>query len=205
MTYQNVLSFRRNRTAEAAEKDKRRRFTELMELYKDKAFGVAYNMTLQNRDEAEDLVQETFIRAYRFFDKYDPEKPFDNWILTIMRNIQIDKIRRNAEIIIKSVDDDTYDTNSERYNFADDRQPSVEDQVIESELSAAIMEQINTLPEHFRTAILYSDAEGMSYEQIAEVTGTNVGTVRSRIHRGRMLLREKLLRAGLVDPEYINN
>ena len=59
------------------------------------------------------------------------------------------------------------------------------------------MAEVNTLPEHFRTMVLLADAEGLSYEEIAEVTRTNVGTVRSRIHRGRKLLREKLIKAGL--------
>ncbi|MBR4749092.1 MAG: sigma-70 family RNA polymerase sigma factor [Abditibacteriota bacterium] len=196
MTNQNILSMRRVDSV-ATEKEKQQQFAELVEIYRDKAFAVAYNMTLQNRDEAEDLVQEAFLRAYRFFDKYDPQKPFDNWLLTIMRNIQIDKVRRNPGFTVKSVDDDTYDSGGERYNFADEDQPTVEDNAISNDYSEKVMAVVNTMPEHFRTMVLLADAEGLSYEEIAEVTRTNVGTVRSRIHRGRKLLREKLVKAGL--------
>lgn len=198
MTYQNLLDVKKNRTAEAVERAKRQRFSELLEIYKDKVFGVAYNMALQNREEAEDLVQETFLRAYKFFDKYDPDRPFDSWILTILRNIQIDKVRKKAPFTIKSVDDNPYDSAADRYNYADESQKSIEEQIIDKDDSQKIMEQINSLPEHFRTVILYADVEEMCYSQIAEITGTNVGTVRSRIHRGRKLLKEKLQKAGIT-------
>ncbi|MBP5273680.1 MAG: sigma-70 family RNA polymerase sigma factor [Abditibacteriota bacterium] len=198
MTNQNILSLGRVQNA-ASEKEKQQTFARLVDIYRDKAFAVAYNMTMQNKDEAEDLVQEAFLRAYRFFDKYDPEKPFDNWLLTIMRNMQIDKVRRKPAYTIKSVDDDTYDNAGERYNFADENQQPVDEKAIMNDFSEKVMEQVNTLPEHFRTVVLLADSEGLSYEEIAEVTQTNVGTVRSRIHRGRKLLREKLLKAGLAD------
>ena len=116
-----------------SEADKKQLFDELISTYYDKAFNFAYTMTFRNREEAEDLVKEAFLRAWKFFDKYDPEKPFDNWLMTIMRNVQIDRVRRHPAFTEKSVDEDVYDTGTERYNFADENQQPVEENVAEKD------------------------------------------------------------------------
>lgn len=186
------------RKAKNEEQVKQQEFGRLVELYRDKAFAVAFKMTLGNRADAEELVQDAFVRAYRFWDKYDPEKPFDSWLLRIMRNIQIDKKRKQSAISIVSEEDSNYNKTGERYNYSDEDQTGVDEQVINNCESEKVMEIVNTLPEVFRTVVLLADSEGMSYEDIAEVTATNVGTVRSRIHRGRKLLKEKLTEAGII-------
>lgn len=154
-----------------------------------------YNFALHlagSEDDARDLVQETYLKAYRFFDKFEPGTNCKAWLFRILKNSYINRYRK-AQKMPDAVD---YDTLSEYHPAlitaqaeANDLRAILFDQLLGDEVTTAI----EALPEDFRTVVMLCDIEGCTYEEIAEVMGCPVGTVRSRLHRGRKLLRESLL------------
>lgn len=151
--------------------------------YKDDVYRVAYYYT-KNRDDAEDLAQEAFMRAYRFFSHFRPDTNFKSWILKIMRNIYITNIKKNKNVI-------EIPKTSEQYATLDQ---NLEDRMIDEIRENQVREAIQLLPDDFKEVIILCDIEGMTYEDIAKVIKIPVGTVRSRLHRGRLLLKERLLK-----------
>jgi RNA polymerase sigma-70 factor (ECF subfamily) len=177
--------------AEVAHNEDRREFDRLVERYHKQAYNIAYRMA-GNHADAEDLTQEAFIRAFRFFGQYRRELPFDSWLYKIMSNVFIDRLRRRPKVKIRSIDQPvTTDEGEAQFEIAD---PSdgPEDVVLSLEMDSRLQAALDNLPEAFRITVIYADIEGLSYEEIAEATKTNIGTVRSRLHRGRRLLRDKL-------------
>ena len=147
----------------------------------------------KDRDAAEDLVQETFARAFRFFDKFEPGTNCRAWLLTIMRNLFYTHYRRNQEeleLMDSNEIDQTYEflfvqpEKTERDNPAS----SLISESMDDEVDRALKE----LPEEFRTTIVLVDIEELSYEEAAGVMEVPIGTVRSRISRGRRLLQVAL-------------
>jgi len=110
----------------------------------------------------------------------------------IMSNVFIDRLRRRPKVKIRSIDQPvTTDEGEAQFEIAD---PSdgPEDIVLSQEMDSRVQAALENLPEAFRITVIYADIEGLSYEEIAEATKTNIGTVRSRLHRGRRLLRDRL-------------
>lgn len=155
------------------------------------AYSLAYRLT-GNSSEAEDLVQETYIRAFRFFAKYDQNLPFTSWLYRIMTNAHIDSVRRKGRIKTTSLEQSGTDGNSTwdlpDVNAAPDRA------MLQQSVAEPVQNALGAMTSEFRTAVLLADVEGMAYEEIAEIMKTSVGTVRSRIHRGRKQLRKHLLK-----------
>jgi RNA polymerase sigma-70 factor (ECF subfamily) len=153
------------------------------------AFSLAFRLT-GNASEAEDLVQETFLRAYRFFHKYDAGLPFSSWLYRIMTNAHIDSVRRRGRLRLTSLDQmgpegaGTWDV--------PDLESSPDRSMMHDALDEPVQNALVAMTPEFRTAVLLADVEGMAYEEIAVVMNTSVGTVRSRIHRGRKQLRRHL-------------
>lgn len=169
----------------------RREFDALVERYHKQAYNIAYRMA-GNHADAEDLVQDAFIRAFRFFGQYRRELPFDSWLYKIMSNVFIDKLRRKPKAAIRSLDQPVTTSEGEVQFDVADTASGPEETVLSREMDSRIQAALDTLPEVFRLTVIYADIEGLSYEEIAEATDTNIGTVRSRLHRGRRLLRNKL-------------
>ncbi|MBC7528226.1 MAG: sigma-70 family RNA polymerase sigma factor [Chthonomonadaceae bacterium] len=171
----------------------RREFTRLMERTQRQAYNMAYRMT-GNRDDAEDLTQEAYLRAFRSFGTYNRQLPFESWFFRILSNLFIDLLRRRPKQKPLSLDqpmgDDEGDDNLLMQIQDDTSNPerNLMEQVMDEKLQSAL----STLPETFRTAVLLCDVEGLSYEEIAVRMSSSIGTVRSRIHRGRLLLREAM-------------
>lgn len=155
------------------------------------AYSLAYRLT-GNANEAEDLVQESFMRAFRFFDKYDRSLPFTSWLYRIMTNAHIDLVRRKGRLRTLSLEQGGQDGNG-TWEIADaDAAP---DRIfLQDQLAEPVQQGLLAMKPEFRMAMLLADVEGMAYEEIAEVMRTSVGTVRSRIHRGRKQLRTFLLK-----------
>jgi RNA polymerase sigma-70 factor (ECF subfamily) len=177
--------------SDVARSDDRREFDALVERYHKQAYNIAYRMA-GNHADAEDLVQDAFIRAFRFFGQYRRELPFDSWLYKIMSNVFIDKLRRKPKAMIRSLDQPVVTSEGEVQLDVADTACGPEEAVLSREMDSRIQEALDTLPEVFRLTVIYADIEGLSYEEIAEATDTNIGTVRSRLHRGRRLLRNKL-------------
>lgn len=140
-------------------------------------FGAAYRLT-GNVADAEDLVQETLLRAYRSFDRFTPGSNAKAWLLTILQNLRTDLLRKAGRAPGQS-------------ELPEDGPAVAPTQ--ESGVQAADLDRLlRDVPEPFRSAVVLRDVEELSYAQIAEVTSVPVGTVMSRIHRGRALLRAAL-------------
>jgi RNA polymerase sigma-70 factor (ECF subfamily) len=166
-------------------------FDELVNRYHKQAYNIAYRMT-GNQADAEDLTQDTFVKAFRFFSSYKKDLPFENWIYRIMSNLHVDLLRRRPKAHIRSLDEPvTHEDGVVAFEIADTSE-GPESLAISSELDARMQIALNTLSPDFKMTVVLSDIEGLSYEEISEVMHCSIGTVRSRLHRGRKLLREKL-------------
>ncbi len=176
---------------DTARSEDRKEFDALVQRYHKQAYNVAFRMA-GNHADAEDLTQEAFIRAFRFFGQYRRELPFESWLYKIMSNVFIDRLRRKPKVKIRSIDQPVTTEDGEAQFDVADTSAGPEDQVLSREMDGRIQAALNTLPEAFRLTVIYADIEGLSYEEIADATRTNIGTVRSRLHRGRRLLRSKL-------------
>jgi RNA polymerase sigma-70 factor (ECF subfamily) len=155
---------------------------------------VLYNFALRttgNEDDARDLLQETYLKAYRFWDKYEKGTNIRAWLFRIMKNSYINRYRKET----KEPDKVDYADIENFYNAiraestdSNDLQEHLYGNLLGDEVTKALQ----SLPDDFRTVVILSDIEGLTYEEIAEFVDCPIGTVRSRLHRGRKLLQEKL-------------
>lgn len=173
--------------------ERRAEFDRLVLRYHKQAYNIAYRMT-GNHADAEDLTQEAFVRAFRFFGNYRRDWPFDNWLYKIMSNLFVDSLRRKPKARAQSLDQplDLGGRSEDVYLEIPDVQSNPERMVMSHELDENIQRALSALPQDFRMTVILADIEGMSYEEISEAMGCSLGTVRSRLHRGRKLLRSKI-------------
>ena len=156
---------------------------------------ILYNYALRmtsNPDDAHDLVQETYLKAYRFWDKYEKGTNIRAWLFRIMKNSYINRYRKESKEP-ETVDYDEIQNfyNTIRYESADPN--NLQEKIFGGLLDDDVTRALESLPEDFRTVVILCDIEGLSYEEIAEFVDCPIGTVRSRLHRGRNMLRTKLL------------
>ena len=172
--------------------NRRAEFDRLVERYHKQAYNIAYRMT-GNHADAEDLTQEAFVRAFRFFGNYRRDWPFDNWLYKIMSNLFVDDLRRRPKAHVQSLDQPLDLSGSgEVYLEIPDSGSNPERLVMSHELDERIQRALNGLPNDFRMTVILADIEGLSYEEISAAMKCSLGTVRSRLHRGRKLLRAKI-------------
>ena len=165
-------------------------FESLMLRHQAQLFRVAYRMT-GNRDEAEDLVQEALVEAFQSFRRFVPGTHFDRWVSRIMSHTYIDRIRRKSRARVESLDQPMGEGDGYLREIRDPRK-TPQERALSSETEQKVQDALRELPEEFRLAVVLCDIEGFSYEEIAERVQCPIGTVRSRIHRGRGLLAKKL-------------
>lgn len=178
------------RLAMLARKGDQRAFAELVELYKDKIFHLA-NRMLNNRHEAEDVVQETFLRVFRNLDRYDENLKFSTWIYRIGTNLCIDRLRkRKPSYSLDAEINDQDGTDGYSMIPSDDRTP--ESEMLLSETQRIIHESIESLPAKYKTIMLLRYIQDLSLQEISEVLDLPVTTIKTRVHRGREFLRKKL-------------
>lgn len=157
----------------------------------DFLYNYALRMTF-NQADAEDLVQETFLKAFRFWDSYEQGTNIRAWLFRIMKNAYINRYRKEkkepekveyqeVENFYNSVRGGTVETS--------DSQETLYNNLLDDDVAAAIA----SLPADFRTVVILCDIEGLSYEEVAAFVECPIGTVRSRLHRGRKLLRSQLV------------
>lgn len=155
-------------------------------------YNFGYRLTL-DEDDARDLVQETYLKAFRFIDSFRKGTNAKAWLFRILKNGFINEYRKKKKEPAK-VD---YQDVENIYN-ADEATGSMNAELrvesLQEELGDEISGALNTLDEDFRTVILLCDVEGFKYEEIAEILDIPIGTVRSRLHRARTMLKEKLAR-----------
>ncbi len=148
-----------------------------------------------SKDQAEDLVQDTFLRAFRAWDQYTPGTQCKSWLFTICRNVflrQKERGQRHDEIVSENVDRSAgpFDVVNPVWVKAVEADP--EGDFFEAIVDEEVLRHIQAIPEDYRVAVVLSDLEGLSYQEIAEMTDVPVGTVKSRLFRGRRLLQKEL-------------
>jgi len=166
-------------------------FDELLQRHLRSIYRVAFRLA-GHHDDAEDLAQEAIIEAFRAFDRYQPGTYFDRWLYRIMTRTHIDRVRRRIRRPEISLDAPiTPDGNSLIAVLGDSREDP-QHLTETTDLDGTIQAALDGLPEEFRTAVILADIEGLSYDEVAAALRCPVGTVRSRLHRARELLRTAL-------------
>jgi RNA polymerase sigma-70 factor (ECF subfamily) len=170
------------------------RFADLAMPYMDALYSAALRMT-RNPADAEDLVQETYLRAYRGFGGFKDGTNLKAWLYKILTNTYINiyraKKRRPQETDFDDVEEFSLYRRMGGIEAADtERTPETE--VLDAMPDEVVKEALESLPEQFRMAVLLADVEGFSYKEIAEIMDVPVGTVMSRLHRGRKQLQKRL-------------
>ena len=158
--------------------------------HKDILFNFALRTT-GDKDDAHDLLQETFMKAFRFWDKYEKGTNIRAWLFRIMKNSYINRYRKETrEPGMVDYDDveNFYDLIRDDGTDSNDLQK----RMFSNMLSDEVTEALQSLPEDFRTVVILCDIEGLMYDEISEFLNCPIGTVRSRLHRGRKMLEEKL-------------
>jgi RNA polymerase sigma-70 factor (ECF subfamily) len=173
--------------------DDEKRFREEALPLLDSLYGAALRMT-RNPADAEDLVQEAMLRAYRSFDRFEPGTNLKAWLFRIMTNAFINTYRKKQREPRKVPQDDVEEF--DLYQQLKDHDPQFsttpETIVLDSLVDSDITDAIDDLPEQFRLAVVLSDVEGFSYAEMAEIMDVPMGTVMSRLHRGRKALQKRL-------------
>jgi RNA polymerase sigma factor (sigma-70 family) len=156
---------------------------EVVDQHSDRVYRLAYRLT-GDRHDAEDLTQEVFVRVFRSLDTYTPGT-FEGWLHRITTNLFLDQARRKQRIRFDALSD-------ERAAGLSSNAPSPDAAYADRTFDDDVERALSTLPPDFRAAVVLCDVEGLSYEEIAEILDAKLGTVRSRIHRGRAMLRSAL-------------
>lgn len=164
---------------------KKKEFEEVALQYMDSLYNAAMRMT-RDGDDAQDLVQDAYLRAYRFFDKFQKGTNFKAWLFKILKNVYINKYRKEIK------QPQMLEVSDVEASGGLSAKKTPEDEIFNSLLDDDVTSAIDELPEEFRLAIVLSDLEGLSYKEIAEILDCPIGTVMSRLHRGRRLLRDSL-------------
>jgi RNA polymerase sigma-70 factor (ECF subfamily) len=172
----------------AAQKGKLPAFNQLVLQYQGLAYNVAYRV-VGDEDMAADATQDSFIKAYKAISQFRGGS-FKAWLLRIVTNSCYDLMRQRQRRPSEPLDDLLEDP--DHSSLMTDESESPEDHVLRGELSSAIQSCIGMLPDDQRATLVLSDIQGMNYQEVAEVTGVSVGTVKSRLSRARAKLRDIL-------------
>ena len=197
-----ALVFEDTALVEATRKGDMSAFGTLVAKYQDRIFNMVLRMCPRHA-EAEELAQEAFLRALERIGQFRGHSKFYTWLFRIAANLALSHRRRAGRVKFRSMTDLEPDcgggTQADRLTaaLAARRQPGPEKQAMSAETARAVTAAIEELDDEFRLVVILRDMEGMNYAEVAEVTGAACGTVKSRLHRARLILREKL--AHLVD------
>jgi RNA polymerase sigma-70 factor (ECF subfamily) len=159
----------------------------------DALYNTAYRMT-RNAEDAEDLVQETYMKAYRYYEKFEEGTNFKAWLFKIMKNTFINNYRKKQQAPNLSNFADIEESFENHVSEEVTNQlKNPEQELLENVLDEDVQKALDRLPQDYRMVVLLADLEGFSYKEIAEILEVPVGTVMSRLYRGRRLLEEVML------------
>jgi len=179
-------------------------FVEDTEEFMASLYSTALRLT-HNPADAEDLVQETYLRAFRSYQSFTAGTNLRAWLFRILTNAHINRYRAKK----RRPEETDFDDLEDFYLYRKLQSPgglgrSAEDELMDLFSDAEVVSAIDALPEAYRTAVLLADVEGFAYKEIAQILDIPIGTVMSRLHRGRKSLERELydfaVRRGLVDP-----
>jgi RNA polymerase sigma-70 factor (ECF subfamily) len=169
-------------------------FRELLDRYQRPVFSLVYRM-VRDRERAEDLAQETFIRVFNHLERYDPKYKFSSWIFKIASNLAIDQLRKKEPETV-SLEGSRHAANAEQQEATriqiESRDETPEQSLEAKELGAGIEQAVGKLRPEYRTAIILRHVEGRPYEEISQIMDVPLGTVKTYIRRARLELRETL-------------
>jgi len=169
-------------------------FEELAMPLVDSLYNTAYRMT-RNAEDAEDLVQEAYLKAYKYYDKFEPGTNFKAWLFKILKNTFINNYRKRQRVPPQSDFAEIEDAFESRVSDEVSRKiKSPEQELLEDVLDEDVQRALDELPEDYRMAVVLADLEGFSYKEIAEILEVPLGTVMSRLYRGRKRLEAEMLR-----------
>lgn len=178
-------------------------FEELIKQCQKKVFNIAYKMT-GSYDDANELAQEAFIRAYKSINKFKGDSLFSTWIYRITTNVCLDELRKRKNQKVISINEDIKYNDEELKPQIKDESPGPEKIYERKEFKSLVKECIESLPPDYKTVIVLRDIEGFSYEEIAKIINCPEGTVKSRINRARKALREIFKnKKELFNEEYV--
>lgn len=168
-------------------------FDQLMDVCGPRVFSLAYRM-IGNHDDAQDVAQEAFIRIYRGLKKFDGRASFTTWMYRIVTNVCLNEIRTRKRLPVMFEDVIA----KENFTLEDIPQPGElpEEEALKRERQEELLRALKQLPENNRLLVLLYDVQGLSYQQISDTLGVNVGTVKSRLNRARIMLREFVKETG---------
>ena len=167
-------------------------FEQTVLVHLDALYQTALRLT-KNRAEAEDVVQEACLRAFRGFHRFSPGTNCRAWLFTILRNVFLNRLRREGREVLEA-DAAFWDSGVESATAPGPAFGNPEEEFFQTVVHGDVDRALQALPLVFREAVILADLEGLSYKEIAEVAGCPVGTVMSRLSRGRRLLRDALAR-----------
>ena len=167
-------------------------FEELIEGYQKKVYNIALKI-LGNPDDAGELAQEVFIRVFKSIGKFREEARFSTWLYRITTNACLDSLRKQKNKRQVSLDEDVRREDGEMRREVEDSRPTPDIEAERNEIKKIVHAAINALPEEHRTVIVLRDIQGFSYEDIARIINCPEGTVKSRINRARLNLKEMLV------------
>ena len=166
---------------------------EVVREHADRVYRLAFRLS-GNQHDAEDLTQETFIRVFRSLASYKPGT-FEGWLHRITTNLFLDMVRRRAKIRMEALEP--------VYERIPTDTPDPQQVYADANLGQELQEALDALAPEFRAAIVLCDIEGLSYEEVGATLGVKMGTVRSRIHRGRQGIRDFLAARGYTDSRSV--
>src|SRR5947209_2655210 len=175
-----------------------RAFSELVTRYQTRLLNFVYR-TIGDRERAEDLVQEVFIRVYRHLHRFDRSKKFSTWAYTIASNLAKNELRnrsRNPLVLFQTMRGSSSEEDDRPLQF-EDKTSRPDDLYRKRHLRQLVDETVSALPEHHRQVFVLRELEGKSYEEIAEITHCNLGTVKSRLNRARTAF------AAIIEPSLV--
>ena len=172
-------------------------FGKLIEAFQGPVYNLAYRM-LNNSGEAEEAAQEAFVRAWTRLHTYDPKRKFSTWLLSITSNYCIDQIRKRRALLL-SIDEPL----PPHPALTADKTKGPEAQLATSEQQRLVQGLLQELPEDYRTAVILRYWQEMSYEEIAETTGSSISAIKSRLFRARKQLAEISMEQGLLPTAVI--
>jgi RNA polymerase sigma-70 factor (ECF subfamily) len=168
-------------------------FGQLVEEHRDKLYRVAYRMT-GDADDAQDLLQDALVEAYRAFRKFQRGSHFDKWLYRIMTNTFIDRQRQKKRSGVRlSLDTGSDDGEEAKVRELPDVASDPSEIVMRHTIAEPIQRALDALPAEFKMVLILADVEEFSYEEISAMMGTPVGTVRSRLHRARSMARKHIV------------
>ena len=179
-----------SRSKNITKEEKDRLFESEFYIHINAMYNFAYRLVF-DEDEANDLVQDSFLKAYRFFDYYEQGTNAKAWLFRIVRNSFINDYRKKSKRPA-SVD---YNEVEEFYNSDEEGTSLTVDlrqETVKQKMGDEVVNAVNSLPPEFRMAIILCDIEGFTYEEMSKILDIPLGTVRSRLHRARNVLKEKL-------------